>query len=145
MMSLRTCFCLWLYTETEIDWFKAIRNKHLHTFTIFDIKRILSFDHRKPAKKALTFAEAHTVLSYHDKSTIHHARKSLLFNNQQIWIKRDSGLLMSWWEISWKLFTEKNYHNYTRKRTKDCIETMFLRIKVEQNEKKIKKLLQSLF
>ena len=27
-----------------------------------------------------------------DKAIIHHTRKSLLFNVQQIWIKRDSGL-----------------------------------------------------
>ena len=34
----------------------------------------------------------HTHLSDDDKAIIHHARKSLLFNDQQTWIKRDSGL-----------------------------------------------------
>ena len=43
-------------------------------------------------KKALTSAKAHTHLSDDDKAIIHHARKSLLFNDQQTWIKRDSGL-----------------------------------------------------
>ena len=43
-------------------------------------------------KKVLTFAEAHTHLPDDDKAIIHHARKSLLFNDQQTWIKRDSGL-----------------------------------------------------
>ena len=37
-------------------------------------------------------AEACTLLSDDDKAIIHHARKSLLFNDQQIWIKRDSRL-----------------------------------------------------
>ena len=43
-------------------------------------------------KKALTFAEAHTLLLDEDKAITKHARKSLLFNDQQTWIKRDSGL-----------------------------------------------------
>ena len=43
-------------------------------------------------KKALTFAEAHTLLSDEDKAITQHARKSLLFNDQQTWIMRDSGL-----------------------------------------------------
>ena len=44
-------------------------------------------------KKALKFAEAHTLLSDDDKAIIHYARKLLLFKDQQTWIKRDSGLL----------------------------------------------------
>ena len=42
-------------------------------------------------KKALAFVEAHIHLSDDDKAIIQHARKSLLFNDQQTWIKRDSG------------------------------------------------------
>ena len=44
-------------------------------------------------KKAFVFAEAHTLPSDVDKAIIYHARKSLLFNNQPTWIKRDIGLL----------------------------------------------------
>ena len=47
---------------------------------------------RNLLRKALTFAEAHTLLSDEDKAITQHARKSLLFNDQQAWIKRDSGL-----------------------------------------------------
>ena len=54
-------------------------------------QRILSFHHWKPARKGLSFPEAHTILSDNDKAIIHYARKSLLSNDQQIWIKRDSG------------------------------------------------------
>ena len=52
----------------------------------------MSFPHWKLIKKASNFAEAYTLLSDNDKAIIHHARKSLLFNDQQTWIKRDNGL-----------------------------------------------------
>ena len=40
----------------------------------------------------MTFTEARTLLLDDDKVIIHHARKSLLLNDQQTWIKRDRGL-----------------------------------------------------
>ena len=44
--------------------------------------------------KSLTFCRStHTLLSDDDKRIIHHTRKSLHFNDQQTWIKRDRGLL----------------------------------------------------
>ena len=42
--------------------------------------------------KALKFAESYTNISDEDKRIINHSRKSLLFNNQQAWIKKESGL-----------------------------------------------------
>ena len=82
----------WRNTDTVIDWFMGIRNKHLCKFVLFDIKEFYPSITENLLKKALTFAEAHTHLSDDDKAIIHHARKSLLFNDQQTWIKRDSGL-----------------------------------------------------
>ena len=82
----------WRNTDTVIDWFKGIRNKHLCKFIIFDIKEFYPSITENLLKKALTFAEAHTHISDDDKAIIYHARKSLLFNDQQTWIKRDSGL-----------------------------------------------------
>ena len=82
----------WRNTDTVIDWFKVICNKHLCKFVIFDIKEFYPSITENLLKKALTFAEARTLLSDDHKAIIHHARKSLLFNNQQTWIKRDSGL-----------------------------------------------------
>ena len=61
-------------------------------FVIFDIKEFCPSIIENLLKKAITFAEAHTLLSDDDKAIIHHARKSLFFNDQQTWIKRDSGL-----------------------------------------------------
>ena len=82
----------WRNTDTVTDWFKSIRNKHLCKFVVFDIKEFCPYITENQLKKTLTFAEAHTHLSDDDKAIIHHARKSLLLNDQQTWIKRDSGL-----------------------------------------------------
>ena len=70
----------------------SIHNKHLYKFFAFDIKEFYPSITENLLKKALTFAEAHIHLSDDDKAVIHHTRKSLLFNSQQTWIKRDSGL-----------------------------------------------------
>ena len=75
-----------------IHWFKSIRNKHVCKFVALDIRECYPSITANLLKKALTFAEAHTHLSDDDKTFIHHTRKSLLFNDQQTWIKRDSGL-----------------------------------------------------
>ena len=79
----------WRNTDTVIDWFKSIRNNHLWQFAVFDIREFYPSITENLLKKALTFAEAHTYLSDDDKAIIQHARKSLLFNDQQTWIKRD--------------------------------------------------------
>ena len=82
----------WRNTDRVIEWFKIICNKHLCNFVIFDIKEFYPSITENLLKKALTFAKAHTLLSDDDKVIIHHARKSLLFNDQQTWVKRDSRL-----------------------------------------------------
>ena len=68
----------WINTDTVIDWFKGIRSKH---FIIFDIKEFYPSITDNLLRKALTFAEAHTLLSDDDKAIIHHTRKALLFNS----------------------------------------------------------------
>ena len=88
----------WRNTDTMIDWFKSIHNKHLCKFVVFDIREFYPSITENLLKKALTFAKAHTHTHTHThfsddgKAIIHHTRKSLLFNVQQTWIKRDSGL-----------------------------------------------------
>ena len=72
----------WRNTDAVIDLFKGIRNKHFCKFVIFDIKEFYPSITEKLLKKVLTYAEAHTLLSVDDKAIIHHARKSLLFNDQ---------------------------------------------------------------
>ena len=71
----------WRNTDTIINWFKCIRNKHLCKFVIFDIKEFYPSITENLLKKALTFADTHTLLSDDDKAIINHVRKSLLFND----------------------------------------------------------------
>ena len=52
----------WRNTDTVIDWFKSIRNKHLCKFVVFDITEFYPSITANLLKKALTFAEAHTHL-----------------------------------------------------------------------------------
>ena len=54
----------WRNTDTVIDWFKSIRNKHLCKFVVFDIKGFCPYITENLLKKALTFAEAHTHTSF---------------------------------------------------------------------------------
>ena len=51
---------------------------------------MLAFYYQKPAKKALKTDKAYSLLLEDDKSIDHHVKKSILFNNQQAWIKRDT-------------------------------------------------------
>ena len=81
-----------------IDWFKSICNKHLCKFVVFDIRELYPSITENLLKKALTFAEAQTHLSDDDKAIIHHARKSLLFNDQQL--RETVGYSMSRWECT---------------------------------------------
>ena len=77
----------WRNTDTVIDWFKGIHNKQLCKFVAFDIEEFCPSITENLLKKAFNFCHADD-----DKAIIHHARKSLLFKNQQTWIKRESGL-----------------------------------------------------
>ena len=103
----------WRNRDTVINWFKGIRNKHLYKFVIFDIKEFCPSITENLLKKALTFAEAHTLFSEDDKAIIHHVRKSLLLTISKLGLKETVGYLMSRWErtmggglsISWEFFT----------------------------------------
>ena len=67
-------------------------NKHLHKFATFDIKEFYPFYKECLLKNAINSAEQHTEISEKDKAITFHARKSLLFNGQQVWIKNKGGL-----------------------------------------------------
>ena len=83
----------WKNTDTLLDWFKQIKNKHLYKFATFDIKQFYPSIKECLLKNAIiNFAGQHTEISEKDKAIIFHARKSLLFNGQHVWIKKNGGL-----------------------------------------------------
>ena len=83
----------WKNTASVIEWFKNIKEeKHLNKFMVFDIKEFYPSIKENLLRNALEFASAITTISSKDKEIIHHARKSLLFNNGETWMKKGSKL-----------------------------------------------------
>ena len=80
----------WKNTEDVINWFKNIKDKQHCKFVIFDIKDFYPSIKESLLKQSLDFAEKYIKVTSEDN----HARKSLLFNKQQIWIKSESGLFV---------------------------------------------------
>ena len=79
----------WKNTSNVIEWFKQIANKDKCKFLIFDVCDFYQSIKENLLKEALQFAEQHTNISQKDKEIIHHSRKSLLFNSNDIWMKKD--------------------------------------------------------
>ena len=74
----------WKNTQGVIGWFKGIDNKQYYKFIMFDIKDF----YPSISKELLTDAETIINLDDHDKKIIYHSRKSLLFNQEQTWMKK---------------------------------------------------------
>ena len=79
-------------TEAVIDWFESIKDKQHCKFVIFDIKDFYPSTKESLLKQSLDFAKKYIKVTSEDQAIIKNARKSLLFNKQQIWIKKESGL-----------------------------------------------------
>ena len=61
---------------------------------MFDIKDFYPSISKELLPDALTFAER--IINLDDKKIIYHSRKSLLFNQEQAWMKKESGLFDVW-------------------------------------------------
>ena len=59
---------------------------------MFDIKDFYPSIKESLLREALNFAKARTTVRKKDMETIFHERKSLLFDNNNTWIKREGGL-----------------------------------------------------
>ena len=79
-------------TEDFIDWFNCINDKQHYKFVIFNNKDFYPSIKESLLKQYLDLAEKYIKVSNEDKAIIKHARTSLLFNKQQTWIKKESGL-----------------------------------------------------
>ena len=80
----------WKNTRDVIKWFQGIQNKEIYKFTMFDIKDFYPSIKEDLLNTALEFAANHVNISTDDREIIHHARKSLLFNKNETWIKKSS-------------------------------------------------------
>ena len=86
----KTSLNQWKNSSSVIDWFKNIPDKHLHTFTIFDIESFYPSIPEDLLSKAIHFAKKHTKISNQDINIIMHCRKSILLHNESAWAKKDN-------------------------------------------------------
>ena len=78
----------WKNTASVIEWFKRIEKKRLYKFIIFDIKDFYPSIQEELLNKELRFAEEYIDITNKDTEIIYHARKSLLSDEKDIWIKK---------------------------------------------------------
>ena len=74
-----------------INWFKKIEDKIRYKFIVFDIENFYPSITENLFKKALNFASKRVGIKKEDKEIVSHARKSLLFNKEKTWIKKEGG------------------------------------------------------
>ena len=79
-------------TQNVIEWFMNIEEKSKYTFIVFDIKHFYPSIKETRLIKAINFVEKLVNITNEDKVVIKHARKSLLYDNSEPWMKKDSGL-----------------------------------------------------
>ena len=73
----------WKNTTGVINWLEKIDEKHLHTFTIFDIKGFYTSIKESLLKNVIQFAAEYIDVNKIDFEVIFHAQKSLLFHYKQ--------------------------------------------------------------
>ena len=83
----------WKHIEDIIDWFKIIKEKHIHIFVIFDINDLLSIKNRIFNEMIIKSCMNCINISSEGKVIIKNLRIFFsLFNNQQTWMKKESGI-----------------------------------------------------
>ena len=80
----------WKNTASVINWFKKIQRKNSHKFLMFDIKDFYPSIKESLLIKALEIAKQHAAIKFEDRETNFYARKSLLYNEGEPWIKKQS-------------------------------------------------------
>ena len=79
-------------TSEVINWFSKIEEKSKHAFIVFDIKDFYPSISKYFLQKALEFAKAKASIAQEEEKIIDHSRKSLLFKDQETWIKKQGEL-----------------------------------------------------
>ena len=93
--KVRSCCNLnqWKNSHGVIDWFSNLKSKNRLTFLVFDIVDFYPSISKDLLIDAIDFARQYTNISEHEKDVILHSRKSLLFDNEQPWSKRNNSSL----------------------------------------------------
>ena len=80
----------WRETSSVIDWFQEIRNKKKCRFLSFDIKDYFPSITPEIFLRSLEWAEQYTNIDPGEIEIILHARKTLLFDQKDTWVKKKS-------------------------------------------------------
>ena len=92
---------------TVFKWFKAIENKNSYKFCLFDIKDFYPSIKASLLLDAINFACKHTRILKKDFDCIQHARRSLLFDNEEPWVKKQEENF----DITMGAYDGKKYNN----------------------------------
>eukprot|EP00117_Sycon_ciliatum_P010892 scpid56109/ scgid2016/ len=82
---------LWKNTASVLDWFSALESKDQRTFVVFDIVEYYPSITEQLLASAIEFAKQYSNISQQEVDMVLHARRSLLFDGQNTWVKRSSG------------------------------------------------------
>ena len=80
----------WRQTADVINWFKQIGNKKDCRFLQLDIAEFYPSISEALLSEAICFAENYTVISSQTHRIILHSRKSLLFESETTWVKKNN-------------------------------------------------------
>ena len=78
----------WKNTKNVTAWFQDIENKKNCSFTQFDIEEFYPSISKDLLLNSIEYAKQFTSIKQSDIDIVMHARKSILFNDNDLWIKR---------------------------------------------------------
>ena len=78
----------WKNSTSVIEWFNNIQNKNQHRFVVFDIESFYPSISEDLFNEALSFAKTKVNITDQEMSIITQSRNTLLFNKNQLWVKR---------------------------------------------------------
>ena len=79
----------WKDTSDIIEWYKAIDDKQNSSFIQFDIESFYPSIKKELFDNAILFAKTITDISDEELNIIMESRKTLLFNNEIPWVKKE--------------------------------------------------------
>ena len=82
----------WNNTSSVLTWFNNIKSKSKYKFMIFDINNFYPSITSNLLNDSINFAKQYIDINVKDLDTIKHARKSLLFYNNESWMKKNGNL-----------------------------------------------------
>ena len=80
----------WRNTDAVVTWFQNIENKDISLFLKFDIVDFCPSISKNLIMDSINSANSITTTDDKIIETILHARKSLLFNKNEVWVKKDN-------------------------------------------------------